>query len=231
MSETVTLLPSELTAIIARTAPPMQYSFTRGFVKLITLGMLCLASNSYGQEWHLEKQQGEVRVFSAPGAFGYKDILAKTTVKSDLLALLRLLDDVEFAPNWVANAIQVKILQAASSDERLVHTYFNAPWPIQNRDMVTYSKTVRNLNSIQINIINKGNETPLNPNYVRMQDMFGVWRVTRVEHGNIEISYQGGGNPAGNIPLWIANKALVNATFDTFVKLSEVILLEKYQSP
>jgi hypothetical protein len=193
--------------------------------------MLIFAGSSDAQEWNLEKQRGEVSVYSVNGALGYKNILAKTTVKSDLLALLRLLDDVEFAPHWVANAIQVKILEAASSEERLVHTFFNAPWPIKNRDMVTYSKTHIKADSIQIDIINKGNETPLNPDYVRMQDMFGVWKVTRTDQSHIEISYQGGGNPAGKIPLWIANKALIDATFDTFVKLSEVILLEKYQSP
>ena len=231
MFETVTLLPSESPAIIARTPSPMQYSFTREFISLITIGMICFANNSYSQEWNLEKQQGEVRVYSVNGATGYKDILAKTTVKSDLLALLRLLDDVEFAPHWVANAMQVKILQAASTEERLVHTFFNAPWPIKDRDMVTYSKTHIEANSIQIDIFNKGNETPLNPNYVRMQDMFGVWKVTSTDQSHIEISYQGGGNPAGNIPHWLANRALIDATFDTFVKLSEVILLEKYQSP
>ena len=193
--------------------------------------MVCVVNNSFAQEWQLEKQQGDIAVFSVMSESGYKDVLAKTTLESDLSALLRLLDDVEFAPNWIANTIQVKILEAASPDERLVHTFFNAPWPIRNRDMVTYSKTVKDANSIQINIVNKGNEHPTNPDYVRMQDMVGVWKVSDAGDKKITISYQGGGNPAGMLPHWMANKALVDATFDTFVKLSEVILLEKYQSP
>ncbi|MFT5676988.1 MAG: hypothetical protein ACI808_002939 [Paraglaciecola sp.] len=231
MFEKVTLLPSELTAIIARTPPPMQYPFTHSFIRIIAFLMTCVVNGSFAQEWQLEKGQGDITVFSFVGESGYKDVLAKTTLKSDLSALLRLLDDVEFAPNWIANSIQVKILEAASPDERLVHTFFNAPWPIRNRDMVTYSKTVKAANSIQINIVNKGNEYPTDPDYVRMQDMFGVWKVSDAGDKKITISYQGGGNPSGMLPHWMANKALIDATFDTFVKLSEVILLEKYQSP
>jgi hypothetical protein len=229
--EKVTLLPSELSAIIARTPTCMQYPFAHNFIRIIAFSMLVFVNPSYAQEWQLEKQQGEVSVFSIIGASGYKEILAKTTVESDLSALLRLLEDVEFAPMWIANAIKVTILDVASSDERLVHTFFNAPWPIENRDMVTYSKTVKKPNSIQINIVNQGNEHPLNPNYVRMQDMSGVWNVSNIDDNRIEISYQGGGNPAGNLPKWLANKVLIDATFDTFVKLSEVIVVEKYQSP
>jgi hypothetical protein len=229
--EKVTLLPSELAAIIARTIPPMQYPFTHCFIRTIAIAIVCFTNSCFAEQWQLEKQQGNVAVFSVVGESGYKEVLAKTTLKSDLSALLRLLNDVGFAPNWIANAIQVKILEAESPNERLVHTFFNAPWPIKNRDMVTYSKTEENMNSIEISIFDKGNEYPLEPDFVRMQDMFGVWNVSNTDSNEIEISYQGGGNPAGNLPKWLANKVLIDATFDTFVNLSEVILLGKYQSP
>lgn len=209
----------------------MQYSLTATFKSLFYLLVVCQAGLCHAQDWKLEKQEQQITVSSKQSDSGYKKILAKTVVKSRPEALLRLFYDVERGPLWIANCIKVEVISAPSQNERIVHSYFSAPWPIKGRDMVTYSLTKVQQNSLSIIISNRGNVYPLNEAYVRMQDMFGEWQVSELANGEIQISYQGGGNPAGKLPRWLANKALIDATFETFINLTDIIVDDRYQQP
>jgi hypothetical protein len=97
--------------------------------------------------------------------------------------------------------------------------------------MVTYSVTRTQQDSLSIVISDRGKAYPKNEDYVRMQDMVGQWQVSELKKGEIQISYHGGGNPAGNLPRWLANKALIDATFETFINLRKIIVDDKYQQP
>jgi hypothetical protein len=207
----------------------MQYSLTATFKVLFYLLLTCLPGLCHALDWKLEKQKHQITVRSIKSDSGYKTILATTVVKSRPEALLRLLDDVQRAPIWIANCIAVEVISAPSENERIVHSYFSAPWPIRDRDMVTYSLTSQLPTSLGIKISNRGNTYPINGAYVRMQDMYGEWQVSELTNGEIQITYQGGGNPAGRLPRWLANRALIDATFETFINLTDIIVEDRYQ--
>jgi len=207
----------------------VQYSLTRTLKSLFYLLLASQAGPCHAQDWKLEKQVQQITVSSQLNDDGYKNVQASTVVQSRPAALLRLFDDVQRAPLWIANCIAVEVISAPSETERIVHSYFSAPWPIKNRDMVSYSLSSLQHNSLSIAISNRGKAYPLNEAYVRMEDMHGEWQVTELKNGQIQITYQGGGNPAGNLPRWLANKALIDTTFETFIKLSEIIVEDRYQ--
>jgi hypothetical protein len=207
----------------------MQYSLPQTLKSVFCLLLACQAVLCHAQEWKLEKQQQQITVSSKKSDSGYKNILATTIVKSRPEALLHLFDDVERGPLWIANCIKVEVISAPSENERIVHSYFSAPWPIKDRDMVTYSLSSVQQDSLSIVISNSGDTYPTNEAYVRMQNMFGEWKVNELANGEIQISYQGGGNPAGKLPRWVANKALIGATFETFINLTNIIVDDRYQ--
>jgi hypothetical protein len=189
-----------------------------------------LNSNSgWADDWKLEKNKNNVSIYSKPTDSGFKEIRVKTIVEAYPHSLVALLNDVEFSSNWIHNCIEVKILSQTSPTERLINSFFTAPWPLKNRDMVFYSKTTFTHNSVRIEISDKGDTTPLNPKYVRMQNMNGLWQASELENGKSEITYTGSGNPGGNIPVFIGNKELITSLFKTFQNLKKVILLDQYQ--
>ena len=189
-----------------------------------------LNSNSgWADDWKLEKNKNNVSIYSKQTDSGFKEIRVKTIVEAYPYSLVALLNDVEFSSNWIHNCIEVKILSQTSSTERLINSFFTAPWPLKNRDMVFYSKTTFIHNSVRIEISDRGDTTPLNPKYVRMQNMNGVWQASELENGKSEITYTGSGNPGGNIPVFIGNKELITSLFETFQNLKKVILLDQYQ--
>ena len=208
----------------------MQCKAIKTAICFLVLSVLLSSNSSWADDWKLERQKKSVSIFSKKSDSGYKEILVKVIVKAKPHALIALLNDVAFSPNWIHNCIEVKILDEISSTERLINSFFVAPWPVKDRDMVFYSKTTFSNNTVQIEISDRGNTTPHHAKYVRMQNMYGLWRAKGLGDGRSEITYTGSGNPGGNLPTFIANKELVSSMFKTFQNLSNVILLDEYQS-
>jgi hypothetical protein len=209
----------------------MQSSLQQSLLPILFFCLFSETSLAITEEWQLERQKGQVKIYSRQTESGYKEIKAQTTVKSSPVALLLLLDDISRAPEWISENIEVKILSAPDKHERIVQSYFSAPWPIKDRDMITHSTTSIDKSGVVIDISNKGEEFPDENDYVRMREVSGRWHATMVSDQICNISYQGSGNPSGNIPRWLANKVIINSTFETFLNLSEIILEGQYQVP
>jgi hypothetical protein len=207
------------------------------FHRKIALLLLCFFTITAAQseeQWVLEKSQGTIEVLSRhisqEGSLQpQKEIWAKTVVKASPSSLLRLLNDLRQAPQWIDNCLDVRLLKGGDSNINIVQSTFSAPWPMQNRDMVTQSITHIKGDSIVINIQDLGQQYPKQKNTVRMTNIQGQWTVTKIAPDLIEISYQGTGNASGNVPLWLANKVLVDSTYQTFLQLSDIISHDKYQ--
>lgn len=195
--------------------------------------MLCglLSFSVMSAEWQLEEQQDNVSVFSRETDSGYAEVRAVTQVKSHFIALLVLLDDTDACPTWIAHCQRVETLDWFGATERTVHTFFKAPWPVTNRDMVTHSIATIDEQSrtLTIDVEDRGDRHSTLSYYVRMKGVRGQWRVTPLEGETIEIVYQGYGEAAGSLPRWLANNLLVSSTLETFVNLRKVIQYEKYQ--
>jgi hypothetical protein len=207
----------------------MQCKAIKTAVCLLVLTALLNSNSSWADDWKLEKQENGVSIYSKKSDSGYKEIRVKVIVEVNPHALIALLDDVAFSPQWIHNCTEVKVLDEISSTERLINSFFAAPWPVKDRDMVFYSKTTFIDNTVRIEISDRGDNTPHHKKYVRMQNMHGLWLANALEEGKSEITYIGSGNPGGNLPTFLANKELVSSMFKTFQNLSEVILLDEYQ--
>lgn len=207
----------------------MQCKAIKTASNLVLLTMLLISHSSWAEDWKLEKQKNTVTIYSKQTDSGYKEIMVKTIVETHPQALIALFNDMAFSPHWIHNCIAVEMLEVVSPTQRLVNTFFEAPWPVKNRDMVTlYSTTYSDL-GVKIKMSDKGDATPHHKNFVRMQNMHGLWEAKSIEEGKSEITYTGGGNPGGNLPTFLANGELISSMFKTFQNLNKVILLDKYQ--
>ena len=203
----------------------MQTIVTRIFGFLLLFSPLCAA-----EDWKLEKNESNVEVFSQKSESGYNRVRVVTEIESSPKALMNLLDDTEAAPNWIAHARKVETLKWFGDTERTVHSHFKAPWPLSDRDMVTFSKTTYlDDGGIKIDISDKGREHIVQSHYVRMRNVSGVWTATPLDSGMLRITYEGYGEASGNIPRWMANKLVVSSSHETFVKMRKMLVLPRYQ--
>ena len=148
--------------------------------------------------------------------------MVKTTVETNPHTLIALLADVSFSSKWIDNCLEVKILNEASPSERLIHTFFAAPWPVKDRDMVTLSTTTFTNNTFQITISDRNDATP-SPSKVCAHAKH-AWimgsQCTR-KWKKAKSLTQGGGNPGGKLPTFIANKEMISSMFKTFQNLKK----------
>ncbi len=105
----------------------MQCKAIKTAVYFLVLSALLNTKISWAVDWKLEKQNNNVSIYSKKSDLGYKEILVKTIVEANPYALVALLDDVAFAPQWMHKCIEVKILDEISPTERLVNSFFAAP--------------------------------------------------------------------------------------------------------
>lgn len=207
----------------------MQRKATKTTIIIAVLSGFFLSFASSANDWELEKQQNAVSIYSKSTDSGYKEIKVTTTVESNPHALIALFNDVSFSSQWIHNCIEVETLQEVSPSQRLVNTFFEAPWPVKDRDMVTLSTITTSKLAVQIEISDRSDAIPQHDKFVRMQNMHGLWEAVSLEEGKSEITYTGGGNPGGNLPTFIANKELITSMFNTFQNLRKVIVLEQFQ--
>ncbi|TDO95321.1 START domain-containing protein [Marinomonas balearica] len=192
--------------------------------------MLLFTASAYSQEWKLYSKSTSVAVYSRLTEVGL-EVKAIATVRSKPDALLKLLEDTDAASQWIANCKAVVVKARPSIKERLVHSYYNAPWPVRDRDMVTYSYVVSDGDGkgYRIEVTDVGQDFPQDPAYVRMEQVSGMWRIKTISDQRVQISYQGRGSAAGAIPKWLSNKLLLESTAETFENLTKMIVKMKYQ--
>jgi hypothetical protein len=207
----------------------MQCKAIKTASNFLLLVALLMSNACWAEDWKLEKQKNTVSIYSKKTESGYKEIKVKTIVETHPHALLALFNDIAFSPEWIHNCIGVELLEEVSPTQRLVNTFFEAPWPVKNRDMVTLYTTTYSDLAVQIKISNKSEAISNHKKFVRMQNMHGLWEANAIEEGKSEIIYTGGGNPGGNLPTFLANGELISSMFKTFQNLNKVILLDKYQ--
>lgn len=189
-------------------------------------------TNVLANNWQFQHQNHEVKVFTRTGPNGQLWVKGQTELNSNLSALLVLLNDTRNSKLWIANNQSVEVLKRPAYHQAIVHSVFNAPWPVNNRDMITHSITRQDPESLQvtIQITNRGDQYPLTPSVVRMSGVTGQWEITPLDHPRIRIVYQGTAQAEGNIPLWLANQTLISSTFDTFVNLNQRLPQAAYQN-
>ncbi|WP_341220035.1 START domain-containing protein, partial [uncultured Pseudoalteromonas sp.] len=109
--------------------------------KCISLLIILLSFNTYSEpRWQLYKNEQGVNIeyqqfsndtFIVKGQLNIEDVTAND--------FLDLLSDTRIASSWLENTSKVRVIKALSPSENLVYSYIDSPWPVANRDAVTYS--------------------------------------------------------------------------------------------
>ncbi|HEX5791677.1 MAG TPA: START domain-containing protein [Rheinheimera sp.] len=200
-------------------------------VLLFSLLLLTTAGSAQQADWQLYKADDVTKVEYRHDKTRLLHIRATTEVTSLTGAFLHLLEDTSKISAWAANTEKAELLGQPDANTHLVHTYFTAIWPVSKRDMVTQSSWQQDPASgvLTMTITDMGQHFPPVAGYVRMQQVKGVWTLTPLASGQLQIRYQGQANPAGKLPHFIADKVALKALFKTFTQLNTV--LPGYQRP
>ncbi|WP_199530169.1 START domain-containing protein [Pseudoalteromonas sp. bablab_jr010] len=173
-------------------------------------------------EWQTYKQQDDIKVSYKKHETGIIEINASVLVKnakaSDFMALL---SDTDNAPNWLENVKSVTLMERLSPSETLVYTHFNSPWPVLDRDLVSYScYHALGEHKTELKIISQPYAKAEVSGVVRIKELRAYWRLEE-QQSHLLVSHQAYADPGGSIPHWLSNKVSLKSVYKTLQALTE----------
>lgn len=167
---------------------------------------------------YIEHQSGAIEV---KGRVDIDNVSAKD--------FLTLLSDTDKAADWIENISQVKLLRFLSKSENLVYTFIDSPWPVSNRDVITYS-CYQKLNTTQsvLKVFAKPEYIAEKPTLIRIKTLQASWLLTQHLH-YLTIEYQVYSLPEGSIALWLNNKVILKSVAKTLTNLRTMLAENKYK--
>tara|TARA_R110002012_G_scaffold271823_1_gene457119 strand:- start:1011 stop:1658 length:648 start_codon:yes stop_codon:yes gene_type:complete len=166
-------------------------------------------------DWELATTNNNVAIYQQDTDSRHIKVRGIVHVHNSPEAFIELLEQTHLAPKWIAHNQAVHLLKE-NDNVRLVHSKFDAPWPIRDRDMVTQSITYVEQGNVYIDIVDASEKYPESENFVRIKGVSGRWSLSAHANRFTYIEYQGQANPGGNIPIWLANRTLISSISETF---------------
>ena len=156
---------------------------------------------SADEELKLRRNQDDITLFSRATASGYDEIRATMRVRTTLSAFIALLHDTDHVPDWMESVSDVTVVEVPEQRSNVVHTRFQAPWPVANRDMVTFSEYRQPTPcSLVLDISDRHDDLPGLAGYIRIIDVSSSWNLTVQPDGQVEIDYRAQANTSGALP-------------------------------
>ena len=193
----------------------------RTFILLLAFLSLASFKKQTTDEWVYEQEKKGIKVFTKKGKWGrLRDSKATMVVSTSPAQMLATLTNFDNYKEWFPRCSKSRLLARLGDNEYIVHLYFDAPWPVKNRDCVIRVKVNKDPKSGMI-VISQTSE----PKYVReeadvvrIQQIQSVWKLIP-KNGGTEVINEYSSNPGGNIPDWMTNTQSVETPMVTFENL------------
>jgi hypothetical protein len=213
------------------------------YVMLLLLGasvlpfLLAPAEAGDTDGWALVKtsEDGTISVHQRDGPQGYTEFRAVTRISSTLGGVICLFTDVGNMPGWVYRTKEVRRLAMIGDREIYAYAVMELPWPFNDRDAVLHILITqdRHTHAVTIQIESVSGYYPLHENRVRMPQVKSTWIVSPVNAGIVEVTFQGYGDPGGNLTLpffrWFYGLASWEAPLNTLAGLRSHITRNDFQ--
>ena len=116
-----------------------------------------------------------------------------------------------------------KTLKQINSKEKYIYLEVQAPWPLENRDIAIYQKTIITNKGVKISLIGKPNYIANKDGITRIEEAKGTWVFIPLENNKIRVSYQFMADPGLNIPNGIINLFIVEGPYTTLINLKSIV--------
>ncbi|MBQ4847391.1 START domain-containing protein [Pseudoalteromonas sp. MMG005] len=187
-----------------------------------------VSPQGYTESWYKWYEKGELSIYHKPAEKGLIHVKASALyVNTSVRSFINLLHDTENVPNWLSASQQVSLVASPTPSERIVHTYFSAPWPISDRDMLTHSCfTQVSTTHYQLQV----KDTQLwqvHSKAIRVAPVKATWQLYQ-QGSDLRIEYMAYANPNGALPKWLVNKQTLKSIRYTLIAIRSQLKNKKY---
>ncbi len=173
--------------------------------------------------WQLKKDQSGVKVYVRDvEGMSLKESKATVQFSGSVDAVVSLVQDFGNYPNWAPRVMEARLVERVSDDVLISYSINDSPWPVSDRDIVLRNALERNSDgSVRIVITALPGKVEQVKSVVRMTYFEGYYLIKPLAQGQVEVTYQAIFDPAGSIPAWMANMAVVDTPFDLLTNMRQ----------
>jgi hypothetical protein len=194
------------------------------YITILSLLFASLASYSQENDCALKKNSDGILVYTCKSDNErFKSLKAEFTIRNttvgELVAFMR---NVTNYPSWQYNMVKAEILKHESEDVLITRSEIDAPWPVENRELIVQYALVQNPQQDQLHVTTKTvpYHYPENPDLVRVPFSHAEWFVHEVNH-SLNVTYIMRIDPGGSVPAWLVNIAMAEGPYQSFVNLKK----------
>jgi hypothetical protein len=178
---------------------------------------------AYNSDWDLKKKSSGIEIYTRSIAGSDFDEFKGVTVISDvtLTEVLNIILDVEDYDALYPDCMNPKILKQEGKWYDIHYIQTKGPLMVKDRDCIFEQVTAIDQDGKHARIMLKSMPDYISENedMVRIRTGSGFWDLKEDNRKNVTIIYQFHGEPAGDIPSWMANSFVISHPFQTLKNL------------
>ena len=148
-------------------------------------------------------------------------------INASVLEILAVLDDIPNNAVWMHQCMESRLIKQVSEYERIVYNRTDAPWPVDDRDVVVSSKATVNRDKRYVIVNFKSIKTPLQgevEDVVRMPTLRGHYMLKILDYNKTRVEYQIDADPGGMLPDWLIEATSEEIPLNTIIKLRKRVM-------
>jgi len=125
--------------------------------------------------------------------------------------------------DWQYDATEARMLKKISENEMIYRVVIDAPWPVDNRELIVkFSTVVHDADHANFYIKTVSSDFPVSDDLVRIPFSQASWDITRMNNSLLVI-YHMNIDPGGYVPAFLINMALADGPYQSFKSLKGLI--------
>lgn len=174
----------------------------------------------------LKKDKDGIKVYTCPSDTSkFRSLVAKFELENiTFTELERFLWNVDNYVNWQYNMVEASLLQKTDNQSIIYRSVVDAPWPVQNREMIVQLSVNKNLGPDQLvfSMHTVPTEYPIHEDLVRVPFSQASWTVKQVKN-KLLVTYQLNIDPGGYVPPMLVNLAMAEGPYESFRTLKKLL--------
>ncbi len=152
-------------------------------------------------------------------------------VEEDFSRLVQLFYDDANYTEWMYLVSESRELKRFNEKEAYVYTYNKFPWPASSRDAITFKWWHQDPKTLvtAAKFISVPDYIPEKESTIRLALLQGKWIFTPKKNGNTIVEYEQIVDPAGWIPLYIANRWAKFLPYFLLKRIKTMLPLKQYE--
>lgn len=173
----------------------------------------------------LKKDKDGVNVYTCKSDTSkFRSLKAEFSMQGVSIADLKIfLFNVPKYLEWQYNAMEAMMVKKINDNEMIYRVVIDAPWPLDNREMIVHFKAdAQDQDHAKFYINSVTSDFPLNKNLIRVPYSQASWTITRANN-ILHVIYRMNIDPGGYVPPVLVNIAMADGPHQSFKNLKKLI--------